>query len=789
MVSKDALLSSIAIVAAMYAAPAEAQTVRFDIPAQDIPAAVSAFAHQSGLQVIAPADFPASAKNRPVKGAIDVRVALKKLIAGTGLEIASDKGNVIVLRMAGAENVQDVATSDGGSEDILVTAQRRPERARDVPISITVVGQQTIEKARINQLQDLSRITPGLLVSNFSTGSPVIAVRGSTNTFSQIGVDKPVGIFIDDVYIPRNSASTFQLFGLNSIQVLRGPQGTLFGKNVTGGALVFDTGRPNYGQSAMRMRVTGGSYRDAELDTLADFDFSDNAAGRIALSVRRHDGWGSDRLTGQELDNLDSVNTRGQLRFRLSDRLEALVGGDYATDGAGGRTLSSIGAGNDTNPRTAESGTPQNFDRAVYGSSARLFLDTGMGEVTSVTAWRGSHSADIYSNVAANYIFLTGTQSQALTDDRDHVSSFSQEIRLASPNWRQGRFVAGIYLASDVSSRRLNMTALAAKSGKLITNQLWQGRALSQTAAGFIDGTLNLTSFLSVTGGARYTWDHKQVDIAFSNLINGAGNFAENDATRNWSQFTPRASLQLKPVRSTMLYVTYSRGYTAGGFNTQAATKAAFNAAFEPERLENFEGGIKTALLDGRLTADLAGFVSKYRNKQELYFDNVTRILNITNAGQATIHGIEAQVGVKPTTWATLTGTYGWLDTEYDDFIIPGGAVLTGNRLGSSPTNKASAMLDIDAPLGHVRLIGNAVYSYTPQYFTGATQDTTLSVPAYSLVNGSIGVATVDRRYSITVFVRNLLDKNYVLIPSNQVVRGQYLGEPRIIGGSLSARF
>ncbi|RYD25551.1 MAG: TonB-dependent receptor, partial [Lysobacteraceae bacterium] len=139
MVSKDALLSSIAIVAAMYAAPAEAQTVRFDIPAQDIPAAVSAFAHQSGLQVIAPADFPASAKNRPVKGAIDVRVALKKLIAGTGLEIASDKGNVIVLRMAGAGNVQDVATSDGGNEDILVTAQRRPERARDVPISITVV--------------------------------------------------------------------------------------------------------------------------------------------------------------------------------------------------------------------------------------------------------------------------------------------------------------------------------------------------------------------------------------------------------------------------------------------------------------------------------------------------------------------------------------------------------------------------------------------------------------------------------------------------------------------------
>ncbi|MDX3899343.1 MAG: TonB-dependent receptor [Sphingobium sp.] len=322
-----------------------------------------------------------------------------------------------------------------------------------------------------------------------------------------------------------------------------------------------------------------------------------------------------------------------------------------------------------------------------------------------------------------------------------------------------------------------------------MTNQLWQGRSLSQTAAVFLDGTLNLTSFLSVTGGARYTWDHKEADLDFSNLINAAGNFAENGATQNWSQFTPRASVQLKPISSTMLYVTYSRGYTAGGFNTQAATKAAFDAAFQPETLENFEAGIKTELLNGRLTADIDGFVSKYHNKQELYFDNVTRILNIFNASRATIHGIEAQVSVKPTTWATLTGSYGWLDTRYDDFVIPGGTVQTGNRLGSSPKDKASVMLDIDAPVGRVRLLGNGVYSYTSQYFTGATQDPTLSVPPYSLINASIGLATLDRRFSINLFARNLLNKDYILIPSNQVVRGQYLGEPRIIGVSLGARF
>jgi iron complex outermembrane receptor protein len=779
------MLYGAALAATALATPAIAKVAHFDIPAQGVPAAVTAFGHQSGLQVIAPADLPATVTSRAIKGAIEPHAALRKLIEGTGLEVAADKGNVIILRMS--PGAKPLAEAEGN--DILVTAQRRPERALDVPLSVTVMGQQVIEKARINELRDLSRLTPGLLVSNFSIGSPVIAIRGATNTFSQIGVDKPVGIFVDDVYIPRNSASTFQLFGLNSVQVLRGPQGTLFGKNVTGGAIVFDTGRPDYDTSEARLRVSGGSYRTAEVDALGDVGISQNVAGRIAFSMRRHDGWGHDRLTGQELDNLDSVNTRGQLRFRLSDRLEARIGGDYATDSSGGRTLSSLGAGSDGDPRTAESGTPQRFDRAVYGTSARLFLDTDLGQVTSVTAWRGSHSLDQYANVAANYRFLPASQSQALSDDRDHVSAFSQEVRLASPAWRRGNFVTGFYLASDTSSRRLNSTALAGQSGALVTNQLWNGRAVSQTAAIFLDGSVHLTPFLTVTGGGRYTWDRKEADLTYSNLLSGAGNFSVSGAHRNWSQFTPRASVQVKPIHAVMAYVTWSQGYTAGGFNTQAATLGAFNAAFQPEKLDNLEGGVKTSLLGGRITADLSAFNMIYRNKQELYFDNVTRILNIFNAGHATIKGVEAQMAVKPTSWATLTGTYGLLDTRYDNFVIPGGAVLTGNRLGSSPHDKASAMLDIDAPVGRVRLTGNAVWSYTSQYFTGATQDPTLSVAAYALVNGSIGLSTLDRRYSVSVYVRNLLNRNYVLIPSNQTVLGQYLGEPRIIGVTLGGRF
>lgn len=778
---------AVAIVAAAVpgAAVAQEAAITFAIEAQPLSGALNDWARQANRQILFPYDAVAGKMSKGLRGSHSRDAALRSLIAGSSLVVARDDGQTVVLQPGAATTVAEMMPPD----DIVVTAQRRRERSVDVPVSLTAVGARTIEAARINELRDLSRITPGLLAANFSVGSPVIAIRGATNTFNQIGVDKPVGILVDDVFIPRNSAATFQLFGLDSVQVLRGPQGTLFGKNVTGGVIVFDTGRPAFGQSSARMRATLGSYNTAELDAIADVGFSDDAAGRLAISVRRRDGWGRDRLTGQELDDLDSANVRGQLRFRLGDRVEALLSGDYAADRSGGRTLSSIGAGDDGDPRTAESGTPQKFDREIGGASARLFLDTGLGELTSITAYRASRSTDIYSNVPANFAFLTGTQSQAVTDDRDDVSTFSQEVRLASPAWDAGRFVAGFYYADDSSTRLLGNQALGARTGALVSDQLWNGKVDSTTIAAFIDGTVNVLPFLSLTAGARYTWDRKQADLRFTNFRSPAANFTGTDVRRRWSQFTPRASVQLRLTDATMLYATYSRGYTAGGFNTQAAVLDAFTAGFEPETLDNYELGLKGDLLDRGVQFSANVFQMKYRDKQELYFNNLTRVLNITNAGRATIKGAEAEVSVRPASWATLTGTYGRLDTRYDDFGIPGGAVLTGNRLGSSPQDKASAMVDIDAPIGSARLIGNAVYSYTSRYFSGATNEAGLSVPGYSLVNASLGVASADDRFRVTVFARNLFDERYLLIPATQVVRGNYLGEPRTIGVSLGARF
>jgi len=775
------------------ASPALAQTRAFDVPAQDVTGAVRQLARQAKIQIVVTGSVAKGRRSSPVSGSLSVEHALERMLAGTGLVArATGSGTYVVVASPGTASLEDDAPSLAGvNSDIVVTAQRRQESQQSVPISLTAFGQETIRDFRLQNLRDVSRLTPGLLVSSFSVSSPIIAIRGATNTFNQIGANKPVGVLVDDVFIARNSAAAFELFGLDSIQVLRGPQGTLFGRNVTGGVIIIDSGRPDYDASRLDLQFSGGSYNTVNADALADLVVAPQTAVRIAGSVRRHDGYGRDRLTGQELDDQDSVNLRGQVRTALTDSLELLVGGDYAVDRTNGRTLSSIGAGDDGDRRTSETGFLQGFTRKQGGVSGRLFWDTGAGELTSITAWRRSNTSDVYSGVGANYRFLTGSQTQAVTDDADRVTTFSQELRFASQRWDIGDFVVGAYFANEDATRLLQSRNLAAITGRVTGNQLTYAAIQSRTFAVFADGTLRPAQWLAVKVGGRYTWDRKEADLTRTNLINPAAGFTASGQSASWSRFTPRAVVEVTPLDTLMIYGSYSRGYTAGSFNTEANTLAIFQAGYDPETVDNYEIGFKSDWLDRRLRVNVSAFNMKYKDKQEQYADlsfNPARF-NIYNAGRATMRGIEAEVQARPTDWLSLGANYSYLDAHYDEFVIPGGVNYTGNRLGSAPQDKFAVNGSIDIPVGAVRVIGNAVYSYTGGYYTGAAKDPGLYVKSYDLVNGQIGIASRDDRYRIAVFARNLLKKDYLLIPSTQTVRAEYLGEPRTIGVTVNGKF
>ncbi len=763
----------------------------FEIPAQDLASALNAWGKQADIQVLFPYDSVVGRRSAPVSGRMTPSQALQQLMENQPLSVASTSATTIALKsnLAKSSALSETEVAERVVEEIIVTAQRRPEAQRKVPIAMSAFGEEEIGRLRIQTLQDLSRSTPGLLVSSFSPGKPVIAIRGATNTFSQIGVDKPVGVFVDDVYIPRSSAATIELFGINSLQVLKGPQGTLFGRNVTGGAIIIDTGKPNFEASKGSLRATAAERQTLEADAQIDLPVGENMAIRVAGMVRQNDGWGFDRLSGQQLDDQDSSALRAQFRWVPSDTVELLLAADTAKDASGGRTLSSIGVGDDGNRRTAETGLPQGFDRESTGVSGRLFWRSNLGEMTSITAYRASKTTDIFSNVGANFRFLSGTQSQALTDDRDDVATVSQEVRFTSKLWDRGSFILGAYFAQEEAERDLLSTALAAGTGNLVTNQRALQNVDSTTTALFADATLNLSDIWTFTLGGRFTADEKTASLVRTNALQPATNFTARDLKAKWEEFTPRVVLKAQPVSNAMLYASYSRGYTAGGFNTEAATVAALTTPFSPETVDNYEFGMKSSWLQNRLRFNVSFFQASYEDKQELFFNNLTRVLNITNAASASMRGIEMDVKYKMNSWLSLSASYGYLDTRYDDFIIPGGANNTGNDLGSSPRNKVSLSLDLDHTIKNTRVFGNLSASSTSGYYTGAARDPNLFVPSYQLINGQLGISILNGKLDLAIYGRNLLDEEYILIPSVQVVRAQYLGQPRSIGLTLTTRY
>lgn len=767
-----------------------AQSLALDIPAGDLKPALDQYAQQTGVQLLYRADDVQGRRSNGVQGRLDAHQALDALLAGTGLAIRRDNGSVVIFREAAvpaAAAPADAASRDTELNTVTVTAQKRAQSAQDVPIAMTALSARSLESHRVQNLQDVARLTPGLLVSSFSQSSPTIAIRGVSNTFSQIGVNKPVGVFVDDVFIPRNSAASFELFDLESIAVLKGPQGTLFGRNVTGGAIVITTQRPDTGLFAVEGEVIAGNHGERQAKGLVNVPLGEHTAIKLSVSSRQRDGIGRDRLTGREQDDIDSQNFRAQLLTRLAPGLEATFSADYGDDNNGGRTLSSDTLGDDGDVRTSELGVEQGYERTIKGASARLVWQLPAGELTSISAWRQSAASEDYSGVGAHYSFLT-SGSQSITHDEDDITTFSQELRYASPKWARGNFVAGLYYADEDGERLLGTRGLAARTGALASDTLSEQGVDSRSIGVFADGVIHLDPKLDLTLGARYTRDRKTASLVRSDLLRPASSFRVDGLSHTWSEVTPRAVLTWRPAAGLMGYLSATRGFTSGGYNADAATDAAFRAPFEPETVDNYELGIKSQWLDNRLRLNASLFRMKYRDKQELVFNNLTAVLNIFNAGKATVDGSEIELAFKPARWLDLSANFAWLDGRYDHFVL-GNVNNSGNPMSNSPRRQAGVAADLRYPVSFGTLIAAASYAWKDTYNTGAANDPNLQLPAFGLANLSAGVESLDGRWRLLAWVKNANDTDYVLTRSTQVVRARYAGEPRTYGLSLTGRF
>lgn len=782
---------TLAVAVLALCATAQAQTRDINIGAGDLKSALDTWSTQSGVQVLYSAADIEGVRTRGAHGNLSADDALKQLLANSGLQVKHDGASAVVIFRGGAgvtSTAAEPAAAGDSLASITVTAQKRSQAAQSVPISMTTLSARAIEANRVQNLQDVSRLTPGLLVSSFSQANPTIAIRGISNTFSQIGVSKPVAVVVDDVFIPRNSAASFELFDLDSINVLKGPQGTLFGRNVTGGAIVITTRQPALDERAAEAQVSFGNLGERLFNGLISTPLSESAAIKFSTSVRERDGYGRDRLTGQELDDLNSRNFRTQLLLKPNSDVEATLSADYSEDWNGGRTLSSNTLGDDGNPRTAELGVQQGYKRYISGISAKLNWKLAAGDITAISAYRSSRAGEDYSGVGAHYSLLT-TGSQSLTRDADDIDTWSHELRYASPKWAFGDFVTGIYYMSEDGGRQLSTRGLTARTGALASSTLAEQRVETTSYAAFADGVIHLPSAFDLTTGVRYTHDEKTASLTRTDFLRPTASFTSNGNKASWSEFTPRVVLSWQPQSNLMLYTSATRGFTAGGFNGDASTAAIFQKSFDPEKVTNVEAGVKSQWLNNRLRLNASVYKMKYTDKQEFVNNTLTGVLSIINAGKATVKGGELELAYKPLNWLELSGGYSRVNGVYDRFEV-GTINYTGNPLSSAPRTQYSAAANLNVPLGDIGFLTAAAnYAWRDTYNTGAANDPNLQIPSYGLANMSVGYESPDRGWKVTAWVKNANDTRYILTRSTQVVRAEYDGEPRTFGITLGAKF
>ena len=691
-----------------------------------------------------------------------------------------------------AQNQNNDTGQAGALEEVLVTAQLREENLQDIPVSGTAFSGATLSENRLLEIDDIAHFTPGLTGSFFNYSSPIIAVRGANNTFSQAGASKPVGVFLDGVFIPRYSASSFELFDLEQITVLRGPQGTLFGRSVTGGAIQINTSQPSFEDSEYQFGVGAGNFDLVEVSGYASGRLSDTAAGKISVSYRDRDGFSEDRFSGQTLEDLNSINVRAGLVLLPRDDIEIRLAADYASDESGGRGYSFVSSndgtnltGNDGDKRTAELRVPQDYERDISGLSAHVDWKINSGEFQSITAYRQSEAQEIYSLGAAD-VTLPSVSTQFLKDEIDEPTSFSQELRFVSDRFDIFDFVTGIYYYSEDTDRFVGDTLLGVGGRAVFIDRAFYVNVDTESLAAYASVTFHLGENFDLGIGGRYTSESKDVSVEFVDNNRPTNDFQVSPSD-DFAEFTPRITLTWFPSESVTLFASRTEGFTAGGFNTETNNATAIQLGFDPETITAYELGAKTVLADGRVVANLSLFDQEYEDKQEGFFTPAGPYFSIFNASKASMKGAEVELSWAISDALSTSATYSALDTEYDDFVIPLGADFTGNKLQTAPEGKFSLVVDYSKELGN----GNSVtaglsYSWQDDYFTGASNSPDFHIDSYSLYNARLGYAWANQRWRLDFWAKNLGDEDYVRIRGTSGALAEYFGAPRTYGVNLT---
>jgi iron complex outermembrane receptor protein len=702
-------------------------------------------------------------------------------------------------------------------EEVIVTADRRERRLQDVPTAISAVTEQALERSRIVDLSSLAGTAPSFSMTESSSLGKELSIRGVTSVRILDATAEPsVGMFVDEVYLSRMGSAFTDFFDLERVEVIRGPQGVLLGKNVVGGAISVITAKPKFdpGGSAT---ISFGNYDAVVAKGHITGPITDNLAARAAFQVRNRSGYSRNVIRGEDMDNLQSYQGRGELLYRNPEAdLQALLTFDYGRDETDGsaRTMTddpfAAGTGaiaawrkaRNLGPRDATSPQHEYTRRITRGASLRVDWGVWDGvKLTSITGYRSSKGVMGYNQLGVG---SPPGLADTFYSTSERPETLSQEVRLVSdnPDSRFDWIVGAFHQSDDVTRYDSNVattyTAIPALSGTF----LYTNKADLKTTAVFGQIGYKFTDQLKATVGLRYTKDDKSGTrlaqcledggdgLCVAALVLGKGQSFTVDYGKKWNAMTPQGIIEYRPNDDIMIYASVAKGFKGGGWDHLPSTAKAAAIGYNPEKATNYEIGVKSDLFDRRVRLNLAAFKMDYKDLQSQQLVLECLCLITSNAGSAEIKGLEAEGTWRVTDALTLTGSGSWLDAKYSNFVDGAGVVFTGNHIQRSPEYKFDLGVNYEFGIGSWDRAFSLQANYTKQGKSYWTPANTFFQKPFGLLDASLRVQPPGAAWSVTVWGKNLTDELYAV--AAQTFFGDlmnYYGPPKTYGVDLKYEF
>lgn len=710
---------------------------------------------------------------------------------------------VALLAMPTAVTAQEVNEYSGG--DIIVTAQRQEQMLQDVPVSVTAFSSEQLRERNIETVQDIAIRTPGLSVSAVDPINTNFAMRGigSAPGISQnAGGDPSVVVFVDGVYAGRGGTPDLDALDLERIEVLRGPQGTLFGKNAIGGLIQFVSRKPS-DDPYFTFEGTIGNYNKVGVSARGNMPITDTVFLSAGLAMKRRSGYEFNETTGNDVNDQQLVTGRVALRFVPTDTLDIILRADVSHQDQKGNprhnncdTSFNGGAhcvGINPDPRVVNAYTDGLIKRSVQAYSAEVNLELPFGTFTSLTALRKvdfEFETAFFSNPVN-----PPTQIESTDFGEEDNSQFSQELRLSFDAF-DGRLngQTGIYYLKENNERlqgQIQQFPTPEGSGTGLYPQSVNARSIA--VFGQID--YEIIPSLTATVGARMTWERKSGRFAGFKIDDGPGippplGSAEGyDVTgaKNWKAFTPRFALNWKASDDILLYASVARGYKSGGFQGLSGTAEGASTPYDPEFAWGYELGAKTDWFDRRLRLNVAAFQTDYSNLQVSQLVPLCCVV-VSNAAKARIRGAEVEVVARPAQGLQIDGSYAYLDAKFTEYAIPG-QDYTGNRLPRSPKNKFNIGGQYEVPMGNLSAKLRVDYSWVDDAYFEASNIPQQLWPSHDNLDARLSITGPDDEWELSVWGKNLTDE---LVPSYVTYFGPFrqiltpYAPPRTYGMTLA---